>query len=867
MPLIAEICNMKFSRQKVKTILKKLHWKEIFAVLFILLAVYFFYNERRELRAIFPAMQHAKGQWVSIAIIVTFFYILFQAGMYVFCLKSVSSKLSWPHATELFLKRNLVSVFLPAGGVSSLAYVPANIRRMNMNKQQVQQGSVLYGFIGILSVVMVAVPVLAYIVIAHASYAAIPVLLVSIALLVILVYGFSAARNQSPFFKRVMRRWPLTEQKIHRFFSFPFKASEFWKAVGFSVLIEIAGIAHLYLAMMAAGANPSLEAATAGYIIATLFLIISPFLRGLGAVELSLTVLLKQYGYSSLQALEITLLFRVFEFWLPLAAGIFAFIAKGKHLFFRLLPPLLIFLLGVVNIFSVLSPPIITRLHLIKEYLPFASIQATNMMVLLVGLTLVVTANYLFKGLRNAWVLALILSVISIFAHIVKALDYEEAIIAVIVTVVLVSTSRQYRLRSNPKFVNIGVLTAAATAFTVLVFGSIAYYFLDVRHFGMDFTRYQSLRYAAEAFILIDLNDLHPITNFGHEFMIFLRVLSFGSWAFLFYCLIRPAIYREETNESQLDKAKLYLEQYGDSPLDYFKVASDKLLFFHDLIDGFIAYRIAAGYAIVLEEPVCAEENKTFLLQEFEKFCRKKAFKPAYYRVDEESLSYFSKRKKQILIGQEAVMDVSTFTLEGKDKKSLRNALNSLSKKGYKVERHYAPLPGVLAQALQQVSDEWLKEFDMEEVVFAQGMFNRKAVRENDVITVSDPDERIVAFLNIIPDYAKDECTYDMIRKTTDAPGGCMDALVIELIRYTNEKRYRYLNFGLVPMSGIEQPSNPAEQMVKFAYEKLKRFRHYQGLRDFKEKYATEWLNKYLVYETDLDLLLLPNALNKVMQP
>jgi phosphatidylglycerol lysyltransferase len=71
----------------------------------------------------------------------------------------------------------------------------------------------------------------------------------------------------------------------------------------------------------------------------------------------------------------------------------------------------------------------------------------------------------------------------------------------------------------------------------------------------------------------------------------------------------------------------------------------------------------------------------------------------------------------------------------------------------------------------------------------------------------------------------------------------------------------------MVPMSGIETPDNPAEQVVKFAYERMKRFSNYKGLRDFKEKYATEWLNKYLVYENDFDLVQLPTALNKAMQP
>ena len=53
---------------------------------------------------------------------------------------------------------------------------------------------------------------------------------------------------------------------------------------------------------------------------------------------------------------------------------------------------------------------------------------------------------------------------------------------------------------------------------------------------------------------------------------------------------------------------------------------------------------------------------------------------------------------------------------------------------------------------------------------------------------------------------------------------------------------------------------------MNFAYNRIKRFRQYKGLREFKEKYASEWLNKYLIYENDFDLLQLPGALNKVMQ-
>jgi len=168
---------------------------------------------------------------------------------------------------------------------------------------------------------------------------------------------------------------------------------------------------------------------------------------------------------------------------------------------------------------------------------------------------------------------------------------------------------------------------------------------------------------------------------------------------------------------------------------------------------------------------------------------------------------------------------------------------------------------------LQQVSDEWLKHYEKKEIVFSQGLFDKKEIIQQDVIIIRDAENKLKAFLNIIPDFAPEECTYDLIRRTADAPGGCMDALIIELVKYAKEKKLKYLNLGLVPMAGIEQPGNTAERLIRYAYEKIKRFRHYTGLREFKEKYATSWVNKYLVYENDFDLIQLPTALNKAMQP
>ncbi|MEO6000730.1 MAG: phosphatidylglycerol lysyltransferase domain-containing protein, partial [Chitinophagaceae bacterium] len=789
--------------------------------------------------------------------------------MYVYSFATVKVKLTWKLAIELYVKRNFLSVFLPAGGITALAYMPGSLRASAVHKREVHQASGIYAFTGFLSLFIVGVPVILYAIAEarHIQHANTGIIILTV-LLASVVYIIYSIRNKGWIYKLIIKLFPSLEKRISSMLDFHFSKPDFAMTTLFSVGNEVSGIFHLYIAMLAVGLQPSLGAACTGYIVSVILLATSPFLRGLGAVELSLTYLLTLYGYTPAQALEITILYRIFEFWLPLIAGLLAFAAKGRQIFLRLAPAVLIFILGVVNILSAITPPIRERIRLLRQYLPMDTLHASNLLVLLMGLLLVVTATFLVRGLRNAWLIALVVSLLSCITHLTKALDWEEAAIAFFVVMVLLSTYKQYRLKSNPKLVNIGIITAVSLFVGVVLFETIGFYFIDVKHFQVDFTWRQSISYSIKSFFLLENSELFPLTRFGHEFLVSVNVLSVCTWIFFFYTFIRPYIQTAAIKDKSAGEAEALLTQYGSSSVDYYKLYDDKLLFISEEYEGFIAYRIANSFAIVLEEPVCAEENKINILREFDKQCRRMGLKPAFYRVDEDSMYYFETlKKKSLLIGQEAVMDIKQFTLEGKEKKSLRNGLNSLAKKGYTTALYEAPLNDQLMAELKAVSDEWLITYDKKEAVFSQGSFEIKEIRKHNVIAIRNIDNKVVAFLNIIPDYAPEECTYDLIRKTSDAPGGCMDALIIALIDYGKKRGLQWLNLGLVPMSGIDEPESAAERVVKFAYEKIKRFQHYQGLRDFKEKYATLWLNKYLVYENDFDLIQLPAALSKVMRP
>lgn len=853
----------------ISGIFSKIKWREIFALVMLLLAFVFFHNEKKEIAELVPQIKSAQPLWLIAGLGSTVLYILLQAAMYVYSFRAAGYRISLIEAADIFLKRNLLSVFLPAGGITSLAYLPKNLRKKNIPNTAVHQASTIYGFVGFLTVVIVGIPLIIYAVNINLRFAGNAWILAGLGVVLLLVFMlYISFRRKGFLYIWLKKHFPKAVTENEAIFTGTVNRNYFWITVLISVLIEFCGIFQVLIAMYALGGNAEFSAAALAYIISVILMMVSPFLRGLGAVEFSMAYILTAFGFNHSEGLGITLLYRLFEFWLPLGAGLVSYFWNGRKLAARLIPTALIFILGAINILSVITPPIAERAELNQIYFPVSIIHYSKILTFITGILLLFTAAYMLKGYRRAWYVAVALSLFSIAGNLLKALDYEEAAFAFVVLLLLFYSRNEYRLGTK-KFSFIRGFSVFLMLFVaVVIMNFLSFYFIDRRHFGIDFTWTQSIFYTLHTFLFFKDNGLNPQTVFAREFQYLNHILGIVSWVLLIYSFYKAAGINSDGDEADFERAEELTKIYGMSSLDYFKMTDEKNLYFSTKTDGYVSYRNDRNFAVVLDEPVCALEDKISLTQEFEEFCHAKGLRVCYYRVDEETMNRFrTMNRKNLKIGQEGIVQVQNFKMEGKDKKSLRNAMNTLEKKGYKAEVVTAPHSADMLDGLQLVSDTWLKEFDKKEIVFAEGEFNREVLENQDVIVLKNENGDIKAFLNIIPDYAPSECTYDMIRRTPDAPNGSMDLLMLKVIEYARSKNLDYVNLGMAPLAGLENTDSTAEQIMKFAYNRLGNFQHYHSLRFFKEKYADFWQNKYLIYSSDADLLQLPVTLNQIMKP
>lgn len=842
----------------------------LLAVLFIAVGAWFFRHEQPELGQIKHVLLTTRLTYIILGIIVTVIYIVLQGFMYKMSFASVRKKVNLSSTILLFLKRNFISIFMPAGGVASLAFFTEEIEGEETSKTKIHFASSIYAFTGIVTVVLVAIPILIYALARGLSGAGEIFALASMILLVSAIYLMYKSLVKKKFLYRIFVRFiPSYEVFIDELISHSIDSKYLIYTILISVTIDITCIFLVYIAMLALGLKASIFYAMLGYLASVFSAFISPFMRGLGAVELSMSFILTRLGYTGVEALAITLLYRFYEFWLPLFSGAMSFLLKINKLLMRVIPAFLIFTLGIVNIISSITPALSERVQRLEDFIPLDAIATSNYFVFIAGLFLLLTAIFMLRGLRNAWWIALVMSAISCIGHLTKAIDYEEATFALIIFVILLFSRKEYIIKGNPKLHAIGIWSAVLSMIAVIIYGTIGFYFLDKKHFDIEFSLWQSISNTLKNFILIGNTGLIPGTRFAKDFLISINVSGFVSISFLFYTIIKPYFYKESTTQEEFDKAKLMVEKYGNSGLDYFKIYYDKLIFAPEGVNAFVAYRTAGNVAVALENPVAenpADLKQCVLL--FDKFCYENGFKNIFYRVPEESLALYKEiSKKSLFLGQEGIVDLNTFTLEGGKNKALRNAINKVVDEGFKSSIHIPPIKDGLLQKLKAVSDEWLYSTNRDEIIFSQGMFRWNELKNQTIITVENSEEKVIAFLNIIPDSTPGECTYDLIRKTKDSPHGVLDFILVELFRYMKSQNYSKVNLGFAPMSGLDDPHTFPERTMKFAYEKIRSFSHFKGSRNFKEKFFPAWHNKYLIYSQDYDLLQVPAALTKVIKP
>ncbi len=523
---------------------------------------------------------------------------------------------------------------------------------------------------------------------------------------------------------------------------------------------------------------------------------------------------------------------------------------------------------GAINLVSLMSPALPHRAAILKSIFPLEFLAISRFATLVLGFALILSSLNIYKRKRRACAVVCALSVASIVFHLTKGIDYEEALFSLALLVLLWVERREFTVASGPPEWHAALVRLAVGGAVAFAYGSVGFWMLERREFGVDFGWRQAVQNSWHALLLSDLT-LVPRTRHAGFFLDSLTAMSVLAVVYACYQLFRPALFRLRTAPQERARAEEVAREYGRSALDYFKLWPDKSLFFSTSGRAFLSYAVGGGFAMVLGDPVGPEDEVAGLVREFAAFCDRQDWRVAFYQTLPDYLAAYARLGfKRLKIGDDAVVELARFDLNGSAHKKERGAIRKLENAGVRVQWYEPPLPDGVLDQLQQVSDEWLQIPGRRERRFTLGLFDREYLRRTPVATAEQPDGTVLAFVNMIESFHQDEATLDLMRRRSQAPNGVMDYLLIQVMLRARDLGYARFNLGMVPMAGFGEHENASaeERVVHGFFQQLNFVFSYRGLKAYKAKFATAWEPRFLIYRTVFDLPRVPLALARVSE-
>ncbi len=501
------------------------------------------------------------------------------------------------------------------------------------------------------------------------------------------------------------------------------------------------------------------------------------------------------------------------------------------------MPPLLAGLTafaGLVLLISGATPAAHGRIEWLAQYMPMSLIEGSHLMGSVIGFAMLFVAHGIYNRYDSAYPTVLFLLVSGIVFSLVKGLDYEEAtFLAIILPFVVMSRPVFYR----PSKISMMELSAGWWIFIVVSMAGLIW---------LLFFAYKTVDYDSYLWWQIALD----IEGDASRSLRSLFVLGLVALAVGLSQMFRPArSILDAPTEDDLTLARRIIGQTSSTNA-YLALTGDKTLLFSSRRDAFVMFRQTRRSLIAMGDPVGNSESFAALIWRMRDLADRHKKRLAFYQVSTSYLTnYIDSGMQFARLGEEAVIPLAAFTLEGGRYKQIRQSMTRGEREGLTFSLLEAQDVPVYEAELSAISDSWLKSRQTREKTFSLGFYRADYIRRFPVALVRQGG-RIIAFANVWASDDKQELSVDLMRHTDDAPQGTMDFLFGHLLVWGKAQGYAAFNLGMAPMVGF-MSHRLAPFWTKwgaFVYAHGERFYHFKGLHAFKNKFHPLWRPRYLAY-------------------
>ncbi|GAA0569706.1 phosphatidylglycerol lysyltransferase domain-containing protein [Paractinoplanes ferrugineus] len=520
----------------------------------------------------------------------------------------------------------------------------------------------------------------------------------------------------------------------------------------------------------------------------------------------------------------------------------------------------LVQLAGIFDLLGVLLPVGHRRFTVLLEFLPAAGILSARAATAAAGALLVYLGAGLRRGKHRAWQMAVVLAAAGIVLHLLKGFDVAAALVSAALLTLLIVRRDGFHAIPDPRSRWRALTALAGFAGTGFGLG-----FLEIAIRADRLRGTPGVRLWAEHAALGLVGVTGPI-QFVHPRAATAVSFTTGTFGLLAVVaaavlLLRPGARRVTRTEADDQQLRALLARYGgNDSLGYFALRTDKALIWAPSRKAAVAYRVVHGVSLAAGDPIGVESAWPQAIAGWLADSAAHGWTPAVLGCGATGGAAYKRSGLDILeLGDEAIVDTGTFTLQGRPMRAVRQAVNRMQRAGYTcaVARQQDLEPDELAAVANAA--ERFRDGGVERG-FSMALSRLGHPGDGDCLLVMarDGEGQLRGVLQFVP-WGTDGLSLDLMRGDRTAENGLTELMVVTAIQSGADLGIRRvsLNFAVLRSVFARAEQLGAGPVLRLWHRLLRlgsRLWQIESLYRANAKYLPMWQPRYLCFPTARDL-------------
>jgi lysyl-tRNA synthetase class 2 len=520
------------------------------------------------------------------------------------------------------------------------------------------------------------------------------------------------------------------------------------------------------------------------------------------------------------------------------------------------------FLVGLFDILANVSRRIRNPIHRLDHILPVFLNASALATAIFTGLILMILASGLARRKHRAWTLTLIILAVNLATEIFRSSHHPlQIFLSVILIIILGFFRKSFYAKSDPSTKS-QPLIGFGLAVIVLFVASL----LLLKYRSHD-EIIGSPSYASIFLFIIEgfVGVAGPV-HFASERASDLSAFTLGTFGvfivlvpmWLYFRRIKPI---PKMSDADMDQVRLLIKHdLEQDSLGYFATRRDKSVVWSANRKAGIAYRVQGGVMLASGDPFGEYSLWPDAIKEFIAIAEEHAWTPAVMGCSDHGGEVWVEHAGMIAvdIGDEAIIQVNDFTLEGRPMANVRQMVNRIRRKGYtSLTLKWSDVDPQTQAELRKLAHEW--RYGVAERGFSMSMDRFGEVGDPDTyITIARLNGEIKGLQYYVP-WTTDGLSLDRMQRERGTDAGINELMIVDTVEYARANNLKHVSLNFAAFRSLFERADkisagPITRGRRNVLRFFSNFFQVESLYRFNAKFQPEWETRYVLYPRATDL-------------